>query len=233
MEKRTRVRARVISHALKDIVLESDKVIVMGHKNPDMDAIGSAIGILKVAQMNEREGYIVIDSQQLDNSVRRLMAEIEHNPELYANFISPEEALEIITEETVLVVVDTHKPSMVIDERVLNRIEKVVLIDHHRRGEEFIKNPLLVYMEPYASSTAELVTELLEYQPKGSKMDMLEATALLAGIIVDTKSFTLRTGSRTFDAASYLRARGADTVLVQKFLKEDIDTFIERAKLIE
>ena len=232
MEKRTRVRARVISHALKDIVLESDKVIVMGHKNPDMDAIGSGIGILKVAQMNEREGYIVIDPEQLDNSVRRLMAEIENNPALYANFISPEEALEIITEETVLVVVDTHKPSMVIDERVLNRIEKVVLIDHHRRGEEFIKNPMLVYMEPYASSTAELVTELLEYQPKGSKMDMLEATALLAGIIVDTKSFTLRTGSRTFDAASYLRARGADTVLVQKFLKEDIHTFIERAKLI-
>ena len=122
---------------------------------------------------------------------------------------------------------------MVIEERVLNRIEKVVVIDHHRRGEEFIENPLLVYMEPYASSTAELVTELLEYQPKGSKMDMLEATALLAGIIVDTKSFTLRTGSRTFDAASYLRAHGADTVLVQKFLKEDIDTFIERAKLIE
>ncbi len=233
MEKRTRVRARVISHALKDIVLESDKVIVMGHKNPDMDAIGSAIGILKVAQMNEREGYIVIDSQQLDISVRRLMAELENNPELYARFISPEDALEIITDETVLVVVDTHKPSMVIEERVLNRIEKVVLIDHHRRGEEFIENPLLVYMEPYASSTAELVTELLEYQPKGSKMDMLEATALLAGIIVDTKSFTLRTGSRTFDAASYLRARGADTVLVQKFLKEDINTFIERAKLIE
>ena len=233
MEKRTRVRARVISHALKDIVLESDKVIVMGHKNPDMDAIGSAIGILKVAQMNDREGYIVIDSQQLDNSVRRLLAEIEHNPQLDASFISPEEALEIITDETVLVVVDTHKPSMVIDERVLNRIDKVVLIDHHRRGEEFINNPLLVYMEPYASSTAELVTELLEYQPKGSKMDMLEATALLAGIIVDTKSFTLRTGSRTFDAASYLRARGADTVLVQKFLKEDIDTFIERAKLIK
>lgn len=234
MEKRTRVRARVISHALKDIVLESDKVIVMGHKNPDMDALGSGIGILKVAQLNDREGYIVIDSGQLDSSVRRLMDEIKHNPELYARFISPEEALQIITEETMLVVVDTHKPSMVIDERVLNRIEKVVLIDHHRRGEEFIENPLLVYMEPYASSTAELVTELLEYQPKGSnKLDMLEATALLAGIIVDTKSFTLRTGSRTFDAASYLRARGADTVLVQKFLKEDLHTFIERAKIIE
>lgn len=233
MEKRTRVRARVISHALKDLVLESDKVIVMGHKNPDMDAIGSAIGIIKVAQMNEREGYIVINFNQLDSSVHRLMTEIKHNPELYGRFISPEDALEMITDETVLVVVDTHKPSMVIDERVLHRVGKVVLIDHHRRGEEFINNPLLVYMEPYASSTAELVTELLEYQPKGSKIDMLESTALLAGIIVDTKSFTLRTGSRTFDAASYLRAHGADTVLVQKFLKEDIDTFIKRAKLIE
>ncbi|MET1181634.1 DHH family phosphoesterase [Peribacillus simplex] len=233
MEKRTRVRARVISHALKDIVLDSDKVIVMGHKNPDMDAIGSAIGILKVAQMNEREGYIVIDTQQLDSSVLRLMEEIKNKEELYSRFITPDDAFEMITDETLLVVVDTHKPSMVIEERLLNRIDKVVVIDHHRRGEEFIKNSLLVYMEPYASSTAELVTELLEYQPKRSKIDMLESTALLAGIIVDTKSFTLRTGSRTFDAASYLRAHGADTVLVQKFLKEDVDTYIKRSKLIE
>lgn len=233
MEKRTRVRARVISHALKDIVLDSDKVIVMGHKNPDMDAIGSAIGILKVAQMNERDGYIVINTQQLDSSVLRLMEEIKNKEDLYARFITPEEAFEMITDETLLVVVDTHKPSMVIEERLLNRIDKVVVIDHHRRGEEFIKNSLLVYMEPYASSTAELVTELLEYQPKRSKIDMLESTALLAGIIVDTKSFTLRTGSRTFDAASYLRAHGADTVLVQKFLKEDVDTYIKRSKLIE
>lgn len=130
-------------------------------------------------------------------------------------------------------IVDTHKPALVIDERILNHIDKVVVIDHHRRGEEFIDNPLLVYMEPYASSTAELVTELLEYQPKRLKIDMLEATALLAGIIVDTKSFTLRTGSRTFDAASYLRAQGADTVLVQKFLKEDVQTYVRKAKLIE
>lgn len=139
----------------------------------------------------------------------------------------------MITDETLLVVVDTHKPSMLIEERLLNRIDKVVVIDHHRRGEDFINNALLVYMEPYASSTAELVTELLEYQPKRSKIDRLESTALLAGIIVDTKSFTFRTGSRTFDAASYLRAHGADTVLVQKFLKEDVDTYIKRSKLIE
>jgi c-di-AMP phosphodiesterase-like protein len=119
------------------------------------------------------------------------------------------------------------------EERLLNKIDHVVVIDHHRRGEDFIANPLLVYMEPYASSTSELVTEFLEYQPKRGKIEMIEATALLAGIIVDTKSFTLRTGSRTFDAASYLRAHGADTILVQKFLKEDVDTYIKRSKLIE
>ncbi|MDQ0220957.1 DHH family phosphoesterase [Peribacillus cavernae] len=233
MEKRTRVRARVISHALKDIILDSDKVIVMGHKHPDMDAIGSAIGISKVAQMNQREAYIVINPQEIDTGVRRLMDEIKKKPELYTRFITTDDAFEMITDETLLVVVDTHKPSMLIEERLLNRIDKVVVIDHHRRGEEFITNSLLVYMEPYASSTAELVTELLEYQPKRGKIDMLESTALLAGIIVDTKSFTLRTGTRTFDAASYLRAHGADTVLVQKFLKEDVETYIKRSKLIE
>ncbi|MEH7441909.1 DHH family phosphoesterase [Bacillus sp. JJ1122] len=233
VEKRTRVRARVISHALKELVVESDKVLIMGHKNPDMDAIGSAIGILKVAQMNKREGFIIYNKNEIDTGVQRLMAEIKQNEEMYSRFISPEQAYEIATDDTLLVVVDTHKPSLVIDERLMNRIENVIVIDHHRRGEEFIKNPLLVYMEPYASSTAELVTELLEYQPKNGKIQMLEATALLAGIIVDTKSFTLRTGARTFDAASYLRSHGADTVLVQKFLKEDINTYIKRAKIIE
>lgn len=233
VEKRTRVRARVISHALKDLITASDKVIIMGHKHPDMDAIGSAIGISKVAQMNEREGFIVFDNQASDSSVGKLIQEMRNKEDVSSRIISPDQALEMTTDKTLLVIVDTHKPSMVIDERVLAKIDNVVVIDHHRRGEEFIKNPLLVYMEPYASSTAELVTELLEYQPKHVKIDMLEATALLAGIIVDTKSFTLRTGSRTFEAASYLRAQGADTILVQKFLKEDVQTFIKRSKLIE
>ncbi|PLR79983.1 hypothetical protein CVD25_20530 [Bacillus canaveralius] len=233
VEKRTRVRARVISHALKELVTESDKVIVMGHKSPDMDAIGSAIGIQKVANMNQRKGYIVVDSAELDTGVRRLMEEIKNHEALRDSIITPDQALEMATDDTLLVIVDTHKPSFVIDERLVKRIDKVVVIDHHRRGEEFVENPLLVYMEPYASSTAELVTEMLEYQPKRGKIDMLEATALLAGIIVDTKSFTLRTGARTFDAASYLRGQGADTVLVQKFLKEDINTYVRRAKLIE
>ncbi|WP_338471215.1 DHH family phosphoesterase [Niallia sp. XMNu-256] len=233
VEKRTRVRARVISHALRELVVESEKVFIMGHKSPDMDAIGASIGILKVAQANDREGYIVIDFNDIDTGVRRLMDEIRKNEALFSRFISPEQALEIATNESLLVIVDTHKPSMVIEEKLISSIDHVVVIDHHRRGEEFIHQPLLVYMEPYASSTSELVTELLEYQPQNGKIEMLEATALLAGIIVDTKSFTLRTGSRTFDAASYLRSRGADTVLVQKFLKEDIQTYVKRAKLIE
>ncbi|MCQ6276664.1 DHH family phosphoesterase [Bacillus sp. V3B] len=233
VEKRTRVRARVISHALKELVVESKKVIIMGHKSPDMDAIGASIGILKIAQMNQREGYIVVNFEDIDTSVKRLMEEARKNEALFSRFISSEQAMELATEGTLLVVVDTHKPSMVIEERLLSKIDHVVVIDHHRRGEDFISHPLLVYMEPYASSTAELVTELLEYQPKHGKLEMLEATALLAGIIVDTKSFTLRTGARTFDAASYLRAHGADTVLVQKFLKEDVKMYVRRGKLIE
>nr|MDH3078443.1 DHH family phosphoesterase [Bacillus velezensis] len=233
MEKRTRVRARVISHALKEIVSESENVIIMGHKFPDMDAVGAAIGILKVAQANGKEGYIVIDPNQIGSSVQRLIEEIKKYEELWSRFITPEEAMEISNDDTPLVVVDTHKPSLVMEERLVNKIEHIVVIDHHRRGEEFIKDPPLVYMEPYASSTAELVTESLEYQPKRLKINMIEATALLAGIIVDTKSFSLRTGSRTFDAASYLRAKGADTVLVQKVLKESVGSYIKRAKLIQ
>ncbi len=232
MEKRTRVRARVISHALKELIVESDKVIIMGHKYPDMDSIGAAIGILKIAQINQKEAYIVINRSELDSGIHRLLDEIKNLPELWEQFITPEQAIELSTPETLLVVVDTHKPSLVIEERLLYKIDNVVVIDHHRRGEDFIDSPLLVYMEPYASSTSELVTELLEYQPKRLKMTMLEATTLLAGIIVDTKSFTLRTGSRTFDAASYLRAQGADTVLVQKFLKENIEHFKKRSDLI-
>lgn len=233
VEKRTRVRARVISHALRDLIQESDQVFVMGHKMPDMDSIGAAVGVAKMAAMNKVKGRIVIDFDEYDRSVMRLMEEIEGAPELFEQFITPEEALADMTEHSLLVIVDTHKPSMVIDERLLQRMERVVLIDHHRRGEEFITNTMLVYMEPYASSTAELVTELIEYQPKHEKLSMLEATAMLAGIIVDTKSFTLRTGARTFEAASYLRSNGADTVLVQRILKEDLETYVERAKIVQ
>ncbi|MGD6819022.1 DHH family phosphoesterase [Metabacillus sp. 113a] len=233
MEKRTRVRARVISHAMTEIVTASDKVLIMGHKYPDMDAVGAAIGVLKVAEVNGKEAYILLDQNEIDSSVKRLVEELKLHSELWSHFINPEDAYDLVSDKTVLVVVDTHKPSLVLDEKLLSKVHDKVVIDHHRRGEEFIKDPLLVYMEPYASSTAELVTELLEYQPKRLKLKMIEATALLAGIIVDTKSFTLRTGSRTFDAASYLRSKGADTILVQKFMKEDIEHFVKRSKLIQ
>jgi cyclic-di-AMP phosphodiesterase len=233
VEKRTRVRARVISHALRDLIQDSDQVFVMGHKMPDMDAIGASIGVRKMASMNNINGYVVIDFDNIDNSITRLMKVVKEKSDLYDKFLTPEQALERMTDKSLLVIVDTHKPSMTIDERLLERTEKVVVIDHHRRGEEFVNKPMLVYMEPYASSTAELITELLEYQPKNDKLTMLEATALLAGIIVDTKSFTLRTGARTFEAASYLRINGADTVLVQNMLKEDMDTYIARSKIIE
>ncbi|MFD1031744.1 DHH family phosphoesterase [Metaplanococcus flavidus] len=233
VEKRTRVRARVISHALRDLIQDSDQVFIMGHKMPDMDAIGAAVGVAKMAAMNQVKARIVLDFDEYDRSVSRLMEEIEKDDDLFEQFITPEEALADMTDNSLLVVVDTHKPSMVIEERLLQRMERVVLIDHHRRGEEFITNTMLVYMEPYASSTVELVTELIEYQPKHEKLSMLEATAMLAGIIVDTKSFTLRTGARTFEAASYLRANGADTVLVQRILKEDMDTYLERARIVE
>lgn len=233
VEKRTRVRARVISHALKDLILESSNVIIMGHRAPDMDAIGAAIGILKVTQLNDREGYIVLAENDSNQGIKRLIDKVKQHDDLWSRFITPQQAMEFANDDSLLVVVDTHKPSMVMEEKLLRKIENTVVIDHHRRGEEFIEDPLLVYMEPYASSTAELVTELLEYQPKRLKMTMIEATALLAGIIVDTKSFTFRTGARTFDAASYLRSHGADTVLVQELLKEDMKHYLQVAKTIQ
>ncbi|WP_416148043.1 DHH family phosphoesterase [Salipaludibacillus sp. HK11] len=233
MEKRTRVRARVISHAIRDFVKESDKVFVMGHKNPDMDSVGAAIGMLKIAEANGKDGFIILNPNEVNLSVHKLLEEIEGHNDLWAQFITPEEAREEATDDTLMVVVDTHKPSLVMDPKLLEKMDRTIVIDHHRRGEDFIEDAVLVYMEPYASSTAELITELLEYQPSRPNLGVLESTALLAGIVVDTKSFAIRTGSRTFDAASYLRSRGADTTLVQKLLKEDFDQYVKRSKLIE
>lgn len=232
MEKRTRVRARVISHALKDILTEGDKVIIMGHKRPDLDAIGAAIGVSRFASMNNLEAYVVLNEEDIDPTLSRVMEEIDKKPELKERFVTSDEAWDMMTSKTTVVVVDTHKPEMVLDENILNKANRKVVIDHHRRGESFISNPLLVYMEPYASSTAELVTELLEYQPTEQRLSRLESTIMYAGIIVDTRNFTLRTGSRTFDAASYLRAHGADTILTQQFLKDDVETYINRSELI-
>jgi c-di-AMP phosphodiesterase-like protein len=232
VEKRTKVRARVISHALQDLIRESDRVFIMGHRDPDMDSIGASIGVLKAVQVNKKEGYIILDPNQQTAGISKLMKEIENDEQLVQRFIPPNEALDLKTEKSLLIIVDVHKPSLVMETKLLDSIPRRVVIDHHRRGEEFILDPLLVYMEPYASSTSELVTELLEYQNRDIKMTTTEATAMLAGIVVDTKSFAFRTGSRTFDAASYLRHHGADTSMVQRLLKEDIDQFVRRAQIV-
>jgi cyclic-di-AMP phosphodiesterase len=233
MEKRTRVKARVMAHALRDILLEGDNVIIMGHKSPDVDSIGSSIGVAKIASSNDIEAHIVLNDEDIDDTLSRLMKEVESREELYETFISSEAAWDKLTPKTTVVIVDTHRPSMVLNEDILNKATRKVVIDHHRRADEMISNPLLVYMEPYASSASELVAELLEYQNKQNKLSRIEATIMLTGIIVDTRNYTLRTGSRTFDAASYLRSNGADPVLAQTFLKDDIDTFIARSDLIK
>ena len=233
MEKRTRVRARVISHALIELVKESDNVIIMGHKSPDMDSLGASIGVLNIAKSNEVEGYIVFDENDVLTGISRVIDKVKQEESLWKHFIGPEEAEAIFTSRSLIVVVDTHRPALVAHESLVHKAEHKVVIDHHRRGEDFITDPTLVYMEPYASSTSELVTELIEYLPHKKKLSTVESTALLAGIIVDTKSFALRTGSRTFDAASYLRAKGADQAMIQEFLKEDLSMLIKRNKLIE
>lgn len=233
MEKRTRVRARVISHALSDLVRESDNVIIMGHKRPDMDSLGAALGVFNMARSNDVEGYIIFDQNDVTTGIEKVIEKIKEEEDFWKYFIRPEEADAIYTSRSLIVVVDTNRPSLVAHEALLHRAQQVVVIDHHRRSEEFIDNPTLVYIEPYASSTSELVTELIEYLPKRKKLSTLEATALLAGIIVDTKSFALRTGSRTFDAASYLRMKGADSVLIQHLLKEDLETVVRRNRLLE
>jgi c-di-AMP phosphodiesterase-like protein len=230
VEKRTRVRARVIAHALRDLIHEAEHVIVMGHKQPDMDSIGASLGVLKAVQVHNKTAYIVLD--EVNPSVERLMKEVNTNEELAEAFITPEQAIRLISGRTLLVIVDTHRPSLVMEPRLLNETSRIVVIDHHRRSEEFIEDPVLLYLEPYASSTAELVTELLQYQSDRMNIDSLIATALLAGIVVDTKSFAFRTGSRTFEAASFLRRNGADTATVQRLLKEDINQFKKRARIV-
>ncbi|SFX30742.1 c-di-AMP phosphodiesterase, consists of a GGDEF-like and DHH domains [Thermoactinomyces sp. DSM 45891] len=231
VEKRNRVKARVISHAISNLLQDCERVIVMGHKQPDLDAIGAAIGVVKLAELNDCEAFIILDDDL--SAVQKLMDEIEKHEEVSDVFITSDQAIQWIDDpDTLLVLVDTHKPSLVTEKKLIDRAEKVVVIDHHRRGEDFVEDSVLVYLEPYASSTCELVTELLQYQDHRLTMDTLEASALLSGIVVDTKNFSVRSGSRTFEAAAFLRRHGADLMLVQSLLKEDLSQFVKRAELI-
>lgn len=234
MEKRTRVRSRMISEALQEQIKQSPTTYVMGHNYPDMDSIGSALGIARIAMMVNKDVKVVIDQNKIGNDISNLLEEVMKYHETAKNIISPEDAYDEITSEDLVVLVDHHKPSMSIAPKLIDKSNKLVIIDHHRRGDEFPKNPILVYVEPYASSAAELITELFEYvSTEGNSINRIEATSLLGGIIVDTNNFSLRTGSRTFDAASYLQSVGANTTTIQRILKEDPENFIKRMSIIE
>ena len=233
MEKRTRVRARMVSQALKDLMEEATEIIVMGHQFPDMDAIGGCLGIRRIAKMNQKKAWIVTNENQFSHDIHKLMDVIREQKDLREDIITPEEALEKLTPNTLVILVDVSRPVIAAAPEVLEQANKIVVIDHHRRSQDFPKNPVLVYIEPYASSTGELITELFEYQNNyAESIQPIEATAMLGGIIVDTRNFTLRTGSRTFDAASYLKSVGADTILIQRLLKENVETYLLRSHLL-
>ena len=235
MEKRTRVRARVVSQALQELFKDADHVFVQGHKSPDLDAIGSAIGIVKIARIHGVKANVILDLSELNYDVERLIKKMQEAGVDKEIFISPDEAVQIATDNSLLVLTDHSKYSITYNQSIYNKKKnRLVVIDHHRRGEEFPENPMLVYIEPYASSTCELVTEMIEYQPQGGDgvLNYLEATAMLAGITVDSKEFSLRTGTRTFDAASYLRSIGADSQVVSYLLKESIDNYLKRSYLV-
>ena len=236
MAKRTRVRARVISQALADLFDQADQVFVMGHKRPDMDSFGGALGVRRLAEMLGKPAWVVYEETGREHSdIGLLLEQMSEDVADENALLTPNEVLTQMTDQSLLVLVDHSKPSLSESQEVYEALkDRVVIIDHHRRGEEFPEEPQLVYVESYASSTSELVTELFEYQPRRAQgLRRLEATAMLAGIQIDTKSFTLRSGTRTFDAASYLRAVGADGNLLQDFMKETVDSYRNRAHLIE
>ena len=235
MEKRTRVRARMVSQALVELFKGVDHVFVQGHRNPDLDAIGSAIGIVKIARIHGVKASVVLDVDHVNYDVGRLIAKMQAAGIDKDVFISPKDALEEATDESLLVLTDHSKYSITYDPELYDRLKnRLIIIDHHRRGEEFPENPMLVYIEPYASSTCELVTEMIEYQHQGGEgvLTDLEESAMIAAITVDSKEFSLRTGTRTFDAASYLRSIGADTQVVSELLKENIDNYLQRSHLV-
>lgn len=234
MEKRTRVRSRMISEALQEQISQASTTYIMGHKHPDMDALGSSLGVARIVMMLDKKCKIIIDHNNIGKDIEKLLEEIKKYPDSYNNIISPKEAFEKIKEDDLVVMVDHHKSSMSIAPSLDEETKNLVIIDHHRRGDDFPENPTLVYIEPYASSASELIVELFEYVTTDSNtINKIEATTLLGGIIVDTNNFTLRTGSRTFEAASYLQSVGANTITIQRSLKEEPDDYLTRIKILE
>ena len=237
VEKRTKVKARVVAHALENLMKDASKVMVMGHTNPDMDSIGSCMGIYRLAKTLNTNAYIICS----DNTpaLENFMEEVKKDPEYEDVIINKEVALENIDEDTLLVVVDTHKINYVDSPELLDKAKKIVVVDHHRRSTDFIEDATLMFQEVYASSAAELVTELLQYAEAKINLKTIEAESLYAGIMMDTKNFTFKTGVRTFEAAAYLRRCGVDIIRVKKWFQSDLKSFnliadiVKKAEILE
>lgn len=231
IEKRTRVKARVMATALEKLIEQCENVLIMGHANPDADAFGAALGIYRVAQCLNRPANIVLGDEYAN--VREIVDKVESSGQYEGVFIKEHEALEIAKQETLLIVVDTHRASFTECPDLLEKTSKIVVIDHHRKVTDFISEAFLTYHEIYASSACELVTELLQYMDKKVSIRQLEAEALYAGIILDTKNFTFKTGIRTFEAAAFLKKYGVDTIAVKQLFQNDLETYIDKAEIVK
>ena len=228
VEKGNKGKSRVVAHALKQLIDQSKRVLIMGHRYPDMDAFGSALGIYRICQICNKEAYIIINEY---NDALEDIYTLAKKSDNY-NFIKNEKAVSMADKETLVVVLDTHRYSYVECPELLKMSERIVVIDHHRRAEDNIENPMLSYIESYASSTSELVSEILQYSTQKKTLIKLEAEALLGGMTIDTNRFAVKTGVRTFEAAAWLRRSGADTTEVKRFFQTDLETFKVRAACI-
>lgn len=228
VEKRNKGKSRIVGHALKQLIDQSKKIFIMGHVNPDMDCFGATLGVMRLCALREKEPYIIIDNYK--EALSTIYKEAKDSDEY--RFINSEKAISLADKDSLVIVLDTHRSSIVQCPELINICEKIVIIDHHRRVEDFIENPTLAYMESYASSTSELVAEILQYMTSKKSLVKLEAEALLAGMTVDTNGFTVKTGVRTFEAAAWLRRQGADPTEVRRFFQEDKDSFIIKTKAL-
>ena len=231
VEKRTKVKARVVAHALENLIKDASKVMIMGHTNPDIDSMGSSMGIYRLAKSLDKKAYI-IDSNET-NTLQSFKTDLAKDPEYEDILITKEVAEENIDKETLVVIVDTHKTTYVEAPDLLKRTDKIVIIDHHRRSADYIENATLTFQEVYASSAAELVTELLQYAEVRVDLKTIEAESLYAGIMMDTKNFTFKTGVRTFEAAAYLRKCGVNIIRVKKWFQSNLDTFNKIAGIVK
>ena len=229
VEKRTRVRSRVVAYAIRELVHDADTIFIMGHSRADMDVLGASLGLYRAVKSLGKNAYIIIDRE--NTAVNKYMQSIEM--EYKGVFITSFTALDYADSSSLVFVVDTHKKSLVEEPELLDISKNVVVIDHHRRSADFIENPIILYHEPYASSASELVTEVLQYIDNNIKLSQYESEALYAGMYMDTKSFTFKTGVRTFEAASYLRGCGVDTIKIKKLFQVDIDAYKKKINIIE